>query len=187
MFSWLSLRTLKIAGVIFGAGVVVFFIAAVSMPAYCDYSTRARMSEAVLAMSACRTAITEIYQAGGKAPAPNAWGCEGSPSFSSKYATNIATDSDGRITVTIGGGLPSGVDGKPGRLTLVPMVGGKPARSADLAKGPITIDAWRCGHPGDGTTVSPEDLPGSCRGTPPKPGWMNVVMRGNAVSCGGKS
>jgi len=28
----------------------------------------------------------------------------------------------------------------------------------------LSVYAWRCGLPGDGTTVDPKFLPGSCRG-----------------------
>ena len=41
---------------------IVGILAAVALPAYQDYTKRARMSEVVLAASACRTAISEVYQ-----------------------------------------------------------------------------------------------------------------------------
>src|SRR5438094_7927343 len=47
------------------------------LPAYQDYTIRAKMSEVILAMSSCRTSITEVYQSGPtNAPAVNGWGCE---------------------------------------------------------------------------------------------------------------
>jgi hypothetical protein len=33
-----------------------------------------------------------------------------------------------------------------------------------MSAGPIAINGWRCGHSGDGTTISTKYLPGSCRG-----------------------
>ena len=41
---------------------------AVALPADQDYTKRAKMSELILAASACRTTITEIYQSGGTTP-----------------------------------------------------------------------------------------------------------------------
>ena len=41
---------------------IIGILAAVALPAYQDYTVRAKMSEILLAMSACRTSITEVYQ-----------------------------------------------------------------------------------------------------------------------------
>ena len=41
---------------------IIGILAAVALPAYQDYTIRARVSEAVLATSQCRTAMSEIYQ-----------------------------------------------------------------------------------------------------------------------------
>src|SRR5438270_12699351 len=41
---------------------IIGILAAVALPAYQDYTVRAKMSEVILAMSACRTSITEVYQ-----------------------------------------------------------------------------------------------------------------------------
>ena len=61
---------------------IIGILAAVALPAYQDYTIRAKMSEVILAMSACRTSITELYQTGGTPPGANNWGCEG---VTSKY------------------------------------------------------------------------------------------------------
>jgi type IV pilus assembly protein PilA len=50
---------------------IIGILAAVALPAYQDYTIRAKMSEVILAMSACRTSITEVYQSG-RAPATGA-------------------------------------------------------------------------------------------------------------------
>ena len=60
---------------------IIGILAAVALPAYQDYTIRARVSEAVLATSQCRTAISEIYQTARPrhGVAPDNWGCgEGS-------------------------------------------------------------------------------------------------------------
>jgi type IV pilus assembly protein PilA len=57
--------------------IIIGLLASVALPAYQDYITRAKMAEVVLAASACRTAISEVYAGGGAPPGANAWGCEG--------------------------------------------------------------------------------------------------------------
>jgi type IV pilus assembly protein PilA len=135
---------------------IIGILAAVALPAYQDYTVRAKMSEVMLAASSCRTGITEIYQSGGTPPGANSWGCEGQ---TSKYVGGVVTDANGVVAVATTGGLPAG------NVTLVPMQGGTPAVAANLSAGPIAISAWRCGLPADGTTVSAKYLPGSCRGS----------------------
>src|SRR4051812_27225424 len=80
---------------------IIGILAAVAIPAYQDYTIRAKMSEVVLALSNCRGAITEAYQGTGGASAPGAgnWGCE--TAASSKYVAGVATDDNGLITVTV--------------------------------------------------------------------------------------
>lgn len=135
---------------------VVGILAALALPAYQDYSVRAKMSEVLLGASACRTTITEAYQRGGSAPSANGWGCE---SNTSKFVSAIATSADGAILVTVSPSLASDVGGK--RLSLVPLVDGAPATvAAHLGK---AINGWRCGAPADGTTVPSNYLPSSCR------------------------
>src|SRR6478736_8311088 len=75
---------------------IIGILAAVALPAYQDYTKRAKMSEVVLAASACRTTITEVYQTGNSAPLANGWGCESSTQVS-KYVKLIQTDDDGKI------------------------------------------------------------------------------------------
>ena len=134
---------------------IIGILAAVALPAYQDYTVRAKMSEVMLAASACRTSITEIYQSGGTPPGAGNWGCEGA---TSKYVSALVTDDNGKVTATTGGGLPGG------DVTLVPLFGSTPVVAANLTAGPIAVNAWRCGLPGDGTTIASKYLPGSCRG-----------------------
>ena len=135
---------------------IIGILAAVAVPAYQDYTVRAKMSEVMLAASSCRMMITEVYQQGGTPPGAGNWGCEGT---NSKYVGGITTDDDGKVMVATAGGLPVGI------VTMLPMAGGAPAASANLANGPISINGWRCGATADGTTIAMKYLPASCRGT----------------------
>jgi type IV pilus assembly protein PilA len=135
---------------------IIGILAAVALPAYQDYTKRAKMSEVILAASACRTTITEVYQSGSQTSMTGGnWGCE-STSQASKYVASIATDANGQVTVT-STNIGAGADGA---VTLIP---------ADSNNAPMTYSGtaqtvfkWICG--GTGTTVQAKFLPGSCRG-----------------------
>ena len=137
---------------------IIGILAAVALPAYQDYTIRAKVSEVILAMSACRTSITEVYQSGGTAPVANQWGCEG---VSSKYVGALVTDADGRVKATIRNIAAGIVDGK--FVTLVPMIDAttEASSASDMGKG---LYGWVCGHAA-GTDLEKKYLPGSCRGT----------------------
>src|ERR671923_221542 len=81
---------------------IIGILAAVALPAYQDYTIRAKMSEVILGMSACRTSITEVYQSGpATAPNPNGWGCEIGTTQSTKYVSGITTDQNGVVTASV--------------------------------------------------------------------------------------
>ncbi len=56
---------------------IIGILAAVALPAYQDYTVRAKMSEVVLAASSCRTSVTEIYQSSSSVATMTGgqWGC----------------------------------------------------------------------------------------------------------------
>ena len=135
---------------------VIAILASIALPAFQDYSVRAKMSEVILAISACRSSISEIYQTGGSAPSANSWGCEGG--VASKYVQGIETDSNGVVTGTVSG-IAAAVDGSV--VTFIPLAAsGTPATTpANMGSG---LFGWTCG--GAGTTVNAKYLPSSCRG-----------------------
>jgi len=144
---------------------IIGILAAVALPAYQDYTVRAKMSEVLLAMSACRTSITEVYQSGGTPPGAGNWGCE--QTGSSKYVGAISTDDNGKVTATVTG-ISGAVDG--GVVSLVPLVvdgatlASTTGGSTGLGNMGEGLFGWRCGLSADGTTLSAKYLPGSCRG-----------------------
>jgi type IV pilus assembly protein PilA len=138
---------------------IIGILAAVALPAYQDYTKRAKMSEVILAASACRTTITEVYQSGTITPAANGWGCESSSS-TSKYVKKIQTTVDGKITVTAQAIDSTNIDNKD--VTLVPA--DSSGAALVYATGGVAINRWVCGSTSFGTTVAAKYLPGSCRG-----------------------
>ena len=138
---------------------IIGILAAVALPAYQDYTIRAKHSEVILAASACRTTITEVYQSASSGPGAGKWGCEVSAAAGgSKYVAKVDTNDDGLITVTTQGfGTSSGLDGKTITLTPYNDQGAVMTVANDLQK---AVFKWVCA-PG---TVQPKYLPGSCRG-----------------------
>jgi len=139
---------------------IIGILAAVALPAYQDYTKRAKVSEIVLAASGCRTAISETVAAASASlptTATGGWGCE-SASATSKYVASIAVaDTTGVVTVTAGTGIDAtGVDGKV--LTLIPY---SDAGTTAIVVG-TPVYRWLCG--GTGTTIDKKFLPASCRG-----------------------
>ena len=138
---------------------IIGILAAVALPAYQDYTKRAKMSEVILAASACRTTITEGYQSGSQTTvAAMNWGCEATMP-TSKYVKSIGTTVDGKVFVTAQNIDADNIDGKI--VTLTPY----DATPAPLTYTPgIAINRWICGATADGTTIVAKYLPGSCRG-----------------------
>ncbi len=135
---------------------IIGILAAVALPAYQDYTVKAKVSEIVLAASGCRTSVTEVYQSTSGSTLPATWGCEtASGASQSKYVASVAVDSVGKVTVTAQGGIT-------GVLTLVPLANATTAMAATNVG--QAVFAWRCGSSTDGTTIAHKFLPGSCRG-----------------------
>ena len=133
---------------------IVGLLSAVALPAYQDYTVRAKVSELLIALSACRNAVTEAYQTGGAPPGAGQWGCEGG---GSKFVGGISTDANGVITVTAQN-IGLAVDGRT--IQLEPYIGGTAADSSTMMGQPIT--EWRCG-PTVSNGVSTKYLPAACR------------------------
>ena len=141
---------------------IIGILAAVALPAYQDYTKRAKMSEVVLAASACRTTITEIFQsaASGGLPSANAWGCEASTA-TSKYVAKIETSDAGVVTVTAQNFGDTDIDGKS--ITLAPYVDAAGTTAMATTDAGKAVAVWKCG-PSTTGGVLPKFLPGSCRG-----------------------
>src|SRR5438445_11627050 len=82
---------------------IIGILAAVALPAYQDYSIRAKMSEVILAASGCRTSISEVYQSGDSVSAvANGWGCEITTAGvgGTKYVATITTTNNRLVSAT---------------------------------------------------------------------------------------
>ena len=145
---------------------IIGILAAVALPAYQTYTVKAKVSEAMLAASQCRTTISEVYQTGNSASPPgiNGWGCEQTvANSSSKYVSTVTTNADGAISVLLTG--DNSLSGAANAsLTLVPLDSAS-AKLVSTAIGGVQVYQWRCGKVSDGTSAAlPKYLPGSCKG-----------------------
>jgi len=119
---------------------IIGILAAIALPAYKDYTIRAKVSEVVLAASAPKTQIAEWFQS--KGYLPNA-GSLGTIDTTSKYVRSVAWASP-TITATATNTLDSAVGGNTITLT-----------AATLTNGQVN---WTC----DGT-IAARYRPASCK------------------------
>lgn len=144
---------------------IIGILAAVALPAYQDYTIRAKVSEAVLAASSCRTTVTEVYQSstGTTLPAADKWGCEvgGASAAATKYVQSVSTSNAGVITVKTSAATDL-KDAASKTFALTPMKNATTAMAAaDIGS---AVNNWKCGPAGT-TPIDAKFLPGSCRAT----------------------
>lgn len=143
---------------------IIGILAAVALPAYQDYTIRAKMSEVVLAASSCRTTISEVSQTGfATTPAANGFGCGESSTAVSQYVSAISTTAVGVIQVTVQG-IDTAVNTQQVQLRpYTDAAGTNQAVAADFVRGTAKpIRAWKCG-PVNAANLLPKYLPATCR------------------------
>ena len=153
---------------------IIGILAAVALPAYKDYTVKARMAEVVLAASQCRTTISEAVQTMSTTTVPTAggndWGCEANESNAddknpTKMVRAISTTQSGVIKVIPDYANLGVTYAATDFITMTPYVGvGTTAAAVDLtAAGKDQgkqISEWRC----TGSTAAIKKyLPGSCK------------------------
>lgn len=143
---------------------IIGILAAVALPAYQDYTVRAKVSEIVLAASSCRSTISETV---GNSNVTNLGTTlqNTCPIANTKFVTSGNSAANGTITVVGNQTNLSQLTAGTNTLSLRPMISG--AALVETADGGKTVEGWRCGLPGDGTTILPKYLPSSCRGVYP--------------------
>ncbi|MEN8270918.1 pilin [Acinetobacter baumannii] len=156
---------------------IIGILAAVALPAYQDYTIRAKVSEVVLAASSCRSSITDAVQ---NSPitdmATDSVLLNSCKIESTKYVIGTPTtgwaagksgvDANGIITVqgnlnTLKGEVAASKDS----IELTPMMVATGTTAFNPATdGGKTIVGWKCG-PGTTSPMPAKYLPGSCKGT----------------------
>jgi len=132
---------------------IIGILAAVALPAYQDYTVRAKMSEVVLAASGPKTAIAETFQSTSLMPLTQA--AAGMPeTTATRMVTSVVytrtNATVGVITALATPEVGGGVDATMG----IALTG-----TGDAATGLVQ---WRCTPVGG---MLPKFLPATCRGT----------------------
>lgn len=132
---------------------IIGILAAVALPAYQDYTIRAKVSEGVLAASAIKVGVAESFA--DDALVGVAAFCAGLPNNTTdKITVASCAGATGAITITLGGITQLGAGAQD--VVFVPEIGG--AALTATAQGSIT---WDCSQAG--TTILDQYLPGECR------------------------
>ncbi|MBC8382095.1 MAG: prepilin-type N-terminal cleavage/methylation domain-containing protein [SAR92 clade bacterium] len=143
---------------------IIGILASLALPAYSDYTNRAKMSEVILAGSTCRTEVTEVIQTGSALTAIGATtgaavGCAKSGGIS-KYVTSVAVSTSGVISVVVPATLVAGT------VTFTPFDNATTPGALTYGAGTNTgwsdgISEWRCTSTTAGLLAL---LPASCKG-----------------------
>ncbi|MGX5220781.1 pilin [Pseudomonas segetis] len=120
---------------------IIGILAAIALPAYQDYTNKAKVSEVILAASGARTCVSEINQGAASLGAADFSSCSSPASQSTQYVKSVEVADDGVITAT-SQGLPEEVE-----VTLTPT----PLANAGY------IESWKCEGSVD------KWMPGSCK------------------------
>ena len=124
---------------------IIGILAAIAIPAYQDYTVRAKVSEAILAADSVKSLVSEAFQTdslSGVAAASAAYSNKQQAEKQTKFVSDIQVDAAGVITVTLAtdpaaSGLPS--DAVSTTILFTPNV-----QNAALADGVVGAIDWAC-------------------------------------------
>lgn len=151
---------------------IVGVLSVIALPAYQDYQIRAKVTEGIMAASACKNRLTEIAATGDpKWPVGNrnpiSVGC-GEGVASRQYYGVFTLRRDGLILLSFNI-TGEGINSKEVYMAPYIIQNGVERRmnAQDFKEGGKTIHAWRCGPPGGSKrhlAMQEKYLPPQCRG-----------------------
>ena len=134
---------------------IIGILAAVALPAYSDYTIRAKMSEVIMAASSCRSNVEEYVQSeSGYASTSTAWGC----SFEeSQYVAGGQVEAETGIISVEAQGIDAEVNTYD--IILTPYADAAATTTLDSASDLNNVAAWVCSS----VDIDNRYLPASCR------------------------
>lgn len=154
---------------------IIGILAAVALPAYQNYAARAKVSEALLASSICRTTVAEAVQAGSALPTAGHWGCEtaSTATAASRFVKSIMTNDTGAVRVEL-----QNVSALVNNQAIVLRPWADVSRSAAVSAGG-GVAMWDCGpDPNNGIDISVY-VPSSCRASSTQIGSVSGFVSGS--------
>jgi type IV pilus assembly protein PilA len=143
---------------------IIGILAAIALPAYQDYTIRAKVSEGIISASSAKATVSEAFQTDsltGINAAVNSWNIQ---TTSSKYVNNVALGAGGVVTVSIraagNNGLPTGLNGNT--LVFQPYVNNNGTAAVIAAGSQGAID-WAC-RSATGQTAQQRGFPAGVSG-----------------------
>ena len=144
---------------------IIGILAAVALPAYRDYTVRAKVSELLVAAAKCKAGVTEALLLGSTDATAQLSSSCASVDNPSKYVFRVGANQDGKITVLANWTSidSSSITQSTNTIDLVPSTSATVFTAVDgSVDGGKEIAGWRCG-PGLTNPVAPKYLPASCR------------------------
>ena len=139
---------------------IIGILAAIAIPAYQDYTVRAKITEGLSLADEAQTAVAETFQSDGYMPTGGnaSFGLPSTTSITGTYVTGVTVLSTGVISITYGPNLSPEITSASNTLTMTPVT----------STGGVS---WICGNgprtgltgSGAGTTVPSKFLPANCR------------------------
>ena len=126
---------------------IIGILAAIALPAYQDYTVRARVSELMLATAAGKVPVAEFYQIYGRLPTTASVSVD---SQSSQYVSSVSWNG----TALVG-------------ISATTNMGNTAANGAGIMMTPTAASGgvlnWRCGASTTGTAMPAKYLPSTCK------------------------
>ena len=143
-------------GLVFLVGV----LAAIALPAYQDYTRRAKVSEGIRMGGALRVRIAEAFEQRAPDMSCNPEACRlyGAAPAPTKFVKRLSSDRTGAILIEYD---EQSFPGAKNSLSLTPMINGQPADLSDPVNAGKSL-TWKCGQDA-ATTIAPRYLPPSCK------------------------
>lgn len=130
---------------------IIGILSAVALPAYQDYTQRARVSEIILSAAVCRSAITEYFQNEQALPNAGEANCDIASGSGTKYVDTVVQGDAGLVTITATSSPDLDTTIQGGTIELTPTV-----NTANT-----NISGWTC-TAGTSSPIPDRYLPGTC-------------------------